>query len=104
MASVRHCNSQLIIFIEYLINSIVSTVSGDKSVRRYESILYAGPKSARNILKNLRPKPVRPEMSGPTYNSGSDNPRTSYVLQWPAQNLSVSVKPGCVPQHYVKSV
>jgi len=30
--------------------------------------LYAGPKSAQNILKNIIPSPTRPEKPGPTYN------------------------------------
>jgi len=33
-------------------NSITSTVTGDKNVRRCDKILYAGPKSVRNILTN----------------------------------------------------
>jgi len=28
----------------------------------YEKVLYAGPKSARNILTNLSPNPTRPEI------------------------------------------
>jgi len=37
------------------INSFASTVTGDKSARRYENILCAGLKSARNILTKLSP-------------------------------------------------
>jgi len=33
-----------VIFIEDLINSIASTATGDENVRRWEKILYAGPK------------------------------------------------------------
>jgi len=50
-------------FIEDLINSIPSTVTGEKSDRRCENILYAaeiGPKH----FDTLKPEP------GPTYNSG----------------------------------
>jgi len=34
--------------------------------------VYAGPKSARNILTNLSPNPARPEKPGPTYNSATN--------------------------------
>jgi len=40
------------LFMENLMHSTASTVTGDKSVRRCENNLYAGPKTARNILKN----------------------------------------------------
>jgi len=33
--------------------------------------LYAGAKSARNILTNVNPNPARLENTGPTYNPGS---------------------------------
>jgi len=36
----------------------------------YTKLVYAGAKSARNILTNLSPNPARPEKPGPTYNSG----------------------------------
>jgi len=35
----------------------------------YNKVLYAGPKSTRNILTNLSLNPARPEKPGPTYNS-----------------------------------
>jgi len=34
-----------------------------------KKLVYAGPKSARNILTNLSPNPDRPEKPGSTYNS-----------------------------------
>jgi len=40
-------------FFEDLINSIPSTVTGDKSVCRCEKILYAGPKH----FDKLKPEP-----------------------------------------------
>jgi len=35
----------------------------------YKKLVYAGAKSARNILTNLSPNPARSEKPGPTYNS-----------------------------------
>jgi len=35
----------------------------------YTKVLYAGPKSARNILTDFRPNSARPEKPGPNYNS-----------------------------------
>jgi len=58
-------------FFENLINSLALTVTGDNSVHCCEKKLYAGSKSARNILTNLGPKP------GPTYNSGLKISKTS---------------------------
>jgi len=42
-----------------LISSIASTVTGDTNVRRCENILYAGPKSARNLFTHLKPDSAR---------------------------------------------
>jgi len=60
-------NSQVSFFIEFFINLFSSALAGDKSVRRCKKILYAGAKSARNILINLNLNPPR----GLTGNSGS---------------------------------
>ena len=38
----------------------------DRYLKCSKNVLYAGPKSARNILKNLSPNPARPEKPGPT--------------------------------------
>jgi len=35
--------------LKSLINLIASTVTGDKSFRRYENLLYAGPKLAQSF-------------------------------------------------------
>jgi len=65
-----------------LINSIASTVTGDNNVRRCKKILYAGPKSARNISTNLSPNPGRSEKPRPTYNSESDTTMsTKYIFR-----------------------
>jgi len=53
-------HSQLIIFIEDWIDSITSSVTGDKSVRCSEKKLYADPKSVRYCDK-LSPNPIWPK-------------------------------------------
>jgi len=74
--------SQLIIFIECLFNSIVSTVIGEKRIFRCEKILYAIAKTARKILTNLSPNPARPRKVSPTYNSGLSLRSISSILAW----------------------
>jgi len=40
----------------------------------FKKVLYAGPKSPRNILTNLSPNPSRSKKPRPTYNSGPAKP------------------------------
>ena len=46
------------------------TKEKDRNSECCKKVLYAGPKSARNILTNLSPNPARPEKPGPTCKSG----------------------------------
>jgi len=73
-------NSQLIIFIEDLITSVTSTVTGDKSVRRCKKFFYSCPKSARNFLTNLRRLHTE---SVTAYDPACGQRQSSRKLRWP---------------------
>jgi len=48
----------------------------------YKKLVYAGPKSARNILTNLSPNPARLEKPGPTYNSAPTGNQPKNQVAW----------------------
>jgi len=55
--------------------------------------VYAGPKSARNILTNLSPNPARPEKPGTTCNT--DYNKKSRTREWQIKLAAKCKEPWC---------
>jgi len=81
-------------FGQDLINSIASTVTGNKNVRRCKKKFVRKPHIGPKHLTNLIPNPSRPENAGPTHNSSAANQKLSKMgIFWELNNVTLEKLP-----------